>query len=413
METKNPTIVRKGELDELIEALTSQHRAKRDMIVPASKMRSQWGQLVIDCSDDPIMTQDGVTAQLRVDVSERMLQGLADKTNTPIRHLRNLRDSSSEQIVWAASDNLEETCDYTDWMRLYDDTINVPLTHDARSFMVRTFMREDGTAYGRCMMSSSYGIFDSLDAILAAGDAISEVDPTARVDSCDLTERNMRIRWVSDSITAMAPTLLAGYRTPFQRGTNPNHGHGQAGLRDEDGNLPIVHAGFELTNSETGQGMFVIRPRLVVKVCNNGMVIDRFNQFKKKHLGTRLEEGTIRWSHETQQANVQLIKSTTKDAVRHFMSPEFMQREIADIEAKAGTQIASPQKAIEVCAKQLAYTESEADRILSFFIKGAQNTAGGILNAVTAMCQSIEDPDRAAEIEETGLAAMEIAAALG
>ena len=36
---------------------------------------------------------------------------------------------------------------------------------------------------------------------------------------------------------------------------------------------PIVFAGFVISNSETGGGAFSVTPRLVVKVCNNGLTI--------------------------------------------------------------------------------------------------------------------------------------------
>ena len=37
----------------------------------------------------------------------------------------------------------------------------------------------------------------------------------ATVDGCDLTDWQMYIRFWCDAVTALAPVLLAGYRSPF------------------------------------------------------------------------------------------------------------------------------------------------------------------------------------------------------
>jgi len=41
-----------------------------------------------------------------------------------------------------------------------------------------------------------------------------------------------------------------------------------------------------------------------------------------------------------------------------------------------------------------------------------QTTSGGVLNAVTAAAQNITNPDRAADVEASGVRAMELAASL-
>lgn len=405
--TTTPTVLRKDELAELVRVLEDQHAQKRDMVVRADTLRSEWGRLVVPSGGEPVITDDGVTASdLRVDIGDRMLGGFADRYDTlSRRHLRALRDKAAAGIEQAASGELP---DYSDWLRLVDDTLTVPLRHDDRKFLLRTFDRGDGTAFGRCVLSDKFSVgMDNIDTLTAAADAIQQADPTCTVDSCDLSESHMRVRFKSESVTAMAPTLLEGYRTPFER--PGGSGHGQAGLRDGDGNLPIVHAGFELRNSETGQGQWVLTPRLVVKVCNNGMVIDQL-KMARPHRGSKLEEGLIEWSDETRRLNVDLIRSSTKDAVRTFLNPEFLADQIAGIEAKAGAPVDRPEKALERVASECKYTDDERDAILSFFVKGGQSTAGGVMNAVTAFSQTVEDPDRAAEIEASGLDALAVAA---
>ena len=56
----------------------------------------------------------------------------------------------------------------------------------------------------------------------------------------------MYVRVVCEQVRALAPALLAGYRSPFT---------GAAGADN-----PVVFAGFVITNSETGCGAFTPDP---------------------------------------------------------------------------------------------------------------------------------------------------------
>jgi hypothetical protein len=95
---------------------------------------------------------------------------------------------------------------------------------------------------------------------MAALDGIRQTGVPVTVDGCDVTDRRMHLRLYSPAVQAMAPHLLANYRSPFD---------GRAGA-----DLPVVWGGFLITNSETGCGAFTITPRLMVQVCRNGLVID-------------------------------------------------------------------------------------------------------------------------------------------
>src|SRR5690606_20239204 len=102
----------------------------------------------------------------------------------------------------------------------------------------------------------------------------------------------MYVRVVAPEVQALAPTLLAGYRSPFT---------GQSGTDN-----PTVFAGFEISNSEVGGGAFTIVPRLVIQVCNNGLKITK-DAVRNVHLGARLDDGVIRWSESTQRQNLDLV----------------------------------------------------------------------------------------------------------
>src|SRR5690606_41422270 len=105
----------------------------------------------------------------------------------------------------------------------------------------------------------------------------------------DRADRRMYVRVIAPEVRALAPTLLRGYTSPFT---------GEKGADN-----PTVFAGFVLSNSEVGNGAYTITPRIVVQVCSNGMTITK-DLVRAVHLGGRLEEGTVRWSAETEERRV-------------------------------------------------------------------------------------------------------------
>ena len=193
----------------------------------------------------------------------------------------------------------------------------------------------------------------------------------------------------------MAPALLNGYRSPF------------SGAQGADN--PVVFAGFVVSNSETGGGAFTITPRLTIKVCDNGLTINK-DALRNVHLGGKLDEGVVRWSDETQQRNLDLVRSQATDAVRTFLDVDYVTGAVATIEAQAGRQLDDPAKTVQHVARTLRFGEEAADSILDHFIRGGQTTAGGVLQAVTSYAQTIADADTAAEVEGAALDALALAA---
>src|SRR5262249_55235751 len=137
--------------------------------------------------------------------------------------------------------------------------------------------------------------------------------------SGDVTSDRLRLRLAVPAIAIAAPSLLGDYRMPYSlRPGNPIHAR-----PDADETPPVLFAGVEITNSETGLGAFQIRPRIVVAVCRNGLTRDV--QLRRAHIGAQLEEGTIDWSQETQRRALELVASQVRDAVATYLSPEYVQ----------------------------------------------------------------------------------------
>ena len=305
-------------------------------------------------------------------------QGIADKLGIPAAYLRRLREHKPG---------------------LYDANVNAWLDGDGRRFLLRCLRPATGGGPGavRAFLSDGYKIIDNLDVLLAVLDGVRQAGAPVQVDGCDLTERRMYVRVVCEQVAVLAPALLAGYRSPFTGASGADN--------------PVVFAGFVITNSETGCGAFTLTPRLVVQVCRNGMTLTR-DALRSVHLGERLEEGTVTWSDNTRDKTLALITAKTTDAVTAYLDPGYVTRALRAIEADAGHPVTDPQEAIRVVSQRLRFTDTQQHDILSYFIRGGDVTAGGVMHAITAAAQTQDDADTAHEMESAALRALDIAAAL-
>ncbi|MFJ9381437.1 DUF932 domain-containing protein [Streptomyces sp. NPDC101455] len=365
---------RNASFDDLLQLLKRDHDAKIDLVAPASAISAVGGNLTLT-GMEPVLTPTGVT---QADGAYRPTavadEGIADKLKIPTAYLRRMRAEAVD---------------------LYDLNVNGWLQKDpTRRFLLRAFKGEPGVL--RAWLSDGYKIIDHLDMLTAVLSGIRESGHPVKITGADLTERRMIVRVESEHVQALAPELLRGYRSPFT---------GQTGDQ-----LPIVSAGFVLTNSEVGSGKYAITPRIVVQVCGNGMTITK-DAFGKVHLGARMDAGIVKFSEDTQEKNLTLITAQTRDAVATFMNRDYVERKLTDIQREAGREITSPAETVELVAKQLRFSDSVRDSVFNHFIKGGQTTAGGIMQAITATAQTLDDGDAAYELETQALSAMTIAAA--
>ncbi len=389
------TTTRNATLADLASLLTEQQARKIDVVAPASKLRSERGQLVIEGAA-PIIEDDGVTDPNGRYVPTRVAdEGIAHKLGIPLPYVRTLRESRGD--LFDANVN--------GWLHGWEPGpeigIGASLTDavkpDPRSFLVRCFRGDDGQpGIARAFLSDSYKVIDNLDALTAALDGIRQSGAAIEIDGCDLTDRRMYVRVRAPEVQALAPALLERYRSPFSGASGADN--------------PTVFAGLVLSNSETGGGAFTIVPRLTVEVCSNGMTMTK-DAVRAIHLGEKLDEGVIRWSEDTQRKNLELITAKARDAVSTFLDVEYMERVIRRLEETAGTPVSDAPAVVEAVAKKLSFSKEQTAGVLDHFIKGADLTAGGVMHAVTSFAQTITDADVAADFEAAGVRAMELAAA--
>lgn len=388
---------RNATLDDLAGLLKDQHARKIDAVVPAHKVSAEEGSLRI-VGAEPMIEDDGVTEVNGLYVPTRIAdEGIAEKLGIPVRYLRRLREERTD--IWDANVN--------GWLHgsAFVDFGVAPVRaeYDPRSFLIRCFRGdESGTGIARAFLSDRYRPIDNLDVLMAALSGIQAAGVQVHIDGCDLSESRMYVRVVAPEVTTMAETLLHNYRNPFEGIERWREVADREGL-GYGGEEPIVFAGLVISNSEVGNGAFSIVPRAVVRVCKNGLTINA-DMMREVHLGGRLEEGTIDWSDATQQKAVDLIRSKTADAVRTFLSADYLTRTIERLEERAEEKVSAKQ--VTTISKSLKFTDSEIEGILDKFVKGGQTNRAGLANAITAEAQDVADADQAAVFEERAVAVL-------
>lgn len=404
---------RNATLADLAKILQDQHAAKFDVVAPASKIRANGGLIHLSGTEVAVDDHGVAITEGLYRPTEVADEGFADKLQIPSQYLKRMRASRPD--LYDA--NVNGWLHGRDASEVGGEEIEPGFPGDPRKFLLRCF-RGENEGVLRAVLSSGFKIIDNLDVLTAALDGVRASGMNVEFAGCDLTERRMQVKIVAPEVAALAPTLLANYRTPFRPGGAERAG-GDAHLRwglnaaaregqGYDGNEPVVFAGFVIGNSETGGGAFTITPRLVIQICKNGLKITK-DALRSVHLGSKMDEGVIRWSDDTQRKNLELVTAQARDAVATFLDVEYVKGVVARVEEQAATPIANPNDTIKQIGKQLRFSDERINGVLNHFILGGDPTAGGLLNAVTSYAQVVPDADDADDLETQAMRVFELA----
>jgi hypothetical protein len=374
---------RASSLDDLARLLQSQHAMKLDANVGAGAIRSEQGVIMVE----GLTVLDDDLAFVPTDIA---IGHLAERLGIPALYLRKLHAERTDLFDENINGWLHGHSTYAE-----GEGVTPVYPGDNRTHLLRTFSEPGETGILRAVLSNAYGMIDNLDVLMACLDAIKTSGAEVTVSRCDLTERRMNVRFTAPGIAVQADTLLKGYVSPYT---------GRTGSESK-----LIHAGFDLGNSETGGSSFYVEPVLIVEACTNGLT-QKQDRLRKIHLGGRMEEGIVRWSDETRRLNMESVASQARDAVLTFLDADYVRMVLDRMEETAVVTLTDPVKTIELVSKHLKYSEAQQAGILDHFIKGGQVTAGGVMQAVTSWSQEIADPDVALDFEATGVEAMEYAA---
>jgi len=383
------TTTRNATLADLLTMLQEQQTRKLDVVAPATAISSRDGIITVRGAEQEI-TLDGVTAR---DASFRPTavfdEGVADKLGVPVSYVKRLRAERPDLYDanvngWLHGSRARQRLINAGTREEGYETVREAVPADPRSFLLRAFKGDDGsTGIARALLSDRYATVDHLDILMSCLDGVRAAGVEVDIKGGDLTDRRMVVRVACPQVAAEAPRLLAGYRSPFT---------GQTGSEN-----PLVFAGFRLTNSETGGGAFTITPELTVQVCSNGMTITK-DAMRTVHLGGKLEEGTVRWAEDTQRKALELVQAKTRDAVAAFLNRDYLVDTIAKLEARAEEPI-SGVDAVKDLTKPLGYSQEQIDGILGYFVQGGQMSRAGVVNAITAYSQTLDDGDAAHDLD--------------
>lgn len=368
--------LRKTDFETLLATLDEQQERKVDVVLPATNICSSRGQIRVMRTDlEPTLTPDGVKSQVQVfQPTDVFDEGLVERLRNsgvgiPRAFLRSLREQGWTDMIDGTVNGLihgKRGPGEGEWMRKPID----------KSVMLRALKDADGGEVGtaRALLSSSYKIVDHTETLRAAMRGMAAAGLGAdNITQCDLTGRKMYVRVEAPEVKAYAPELLKNYRSPFRPELTGRE-------------LPLVHAGFVLTNSETGHGSFTVVPEITVEVCTNGMTITR-EAVSARHLGAKLDDGLIRYSERTRQANLELITSQAEDAIRTFLRADFVQSIVDEMTANAVGEVKEADKAVKEITQKIE-CPALYDDVLTMFIKGGDMSRGGLVHAVTAAAQS-------------------------
>jgi len=401
------TDLRNANIEDIVARLATDHERKFDCVVPATAIRAEGGHLQIDGMGYEAMAGLDPAAVGTFNPSPIFQGQLAERFGIPVRYLRALHADRPD--LWDANLN--------GWIHGHQPPMGSPAGGeygpDPRRFFVRTYTDlEGGPGLARALLSDSFNPIDNTEVLVAALGGIKDSGVEAHVVSGNVSERRMQVRVACPDLAVLAPELLKGYR-PTTGGWTVDRAREVAAREGKGypaGEEPVVFAGFDIGNSEVGDGAYQLTPVCLVQMCANGLTFP-LDALRQVHLGGKLGEGRVRWSDDTRKRNSELVRSMSQDAVRTFLDIDYVREQVARIEAMAATGLAEPVKTIERVTKTLGFADDTAQGILQHFVLGGQNTAGGVLNAITAYAQTVPSADTAYDLEAVAVKALALAAA--
>lgn len=375
---------RKVNLQELVTELKKQNLQKRDIVVPASYLSMENGQIIVNNpTANPELskilyetgiseTGEGNLQRLVLDRLETIDPHLVDKLGIPTKYF--------------------DKCDTEENLRLLDQNVNHWLGQLKGNYMLRTFVdKDEQKGVARALLSDRFRVIDNYDILLATLQAIAEVKKETGYDiqldeqGADVSDKRLYLRFICPDVEIQAPQLLKNYRP---NGQNTGRGNG-------------IISGFIVSNSEVGGGQFSIAARAKILICDNGAMSTQ-EKFNQRHLGAKMEQFQT-WSDESKQKNLELVIAQLKDSVREYVSPECLGRVVAHLEEKAGYEVKYPSDCVKQVTQSIGISEDKAEDILNMFIKSGDTSAFGVAQALTLYAHTKGDADLQYDMERQAM----------
>ena len=367
-------------IKDLINRIDQEDKYMQDFIIPAEDLRFDSAfDASVNKTDYHIVARssDSDIINRKSPMLEKAERNLSAKLKMPWAYFQYLKSNHSDLLI---------------------ENLNTLSFRSSDRFMLRTFKGNapfiefnDPKSYDdtrnnpsivRSVLSNRYKRIDNYDVINAVLHAISDSGVEVEPVSASITENHMFVDFVSKN-PQQFPELFDGYRPPDNS-------------RNMGADTEIV-SGFSIRNSETGSSRFQIVPRMVVMACSNGITM-RADAMSRTHLGSKITENGVIWSSKTIAKERDLIVSQTHDAVKQFLSPDFLGMKVNEI-LKHRRELDHPHGAAHHLSKELSFDKNETEQLVEALFSSGDKTTTGLLHASTWVAGG-SDVERQYEIEE-------------
>lgn len=167
-----------------------------------------------------------------------------------------------------------------------------------------------------------------------------------------------------------------------------------------DGSKDRVRQGVLLRNSEVGDGRVEVSPFVERLICTNGLVSHM--SYGKVHLGGQLDEGVL--SEEAIAADAESVWLQVRDYVRFALNPDNFDRIVQQYRESKGTSLKDVDARVVVAniGRDAGLNGTETASVLDRYLRQNDDTAFGLVNAVTNAAQAADTYRRQVEMEELG-----------
>ena len=239
------------------------------------------------------------------------------------------------------------------------------IQNSAKPFLFRTLAGDI-----RAMLSDKYKTIDNLEILTAASPVL----------------KDMNIEFKSANITNERMYLQIAF----------------PGLSGEVKAGDVVQYGLTITNSEVGLGTVRVSPTIWRLVCSNGLITTSETNYR--HIGkknTAGEDYSV-YSDETLIADRKAFQMKLQDTIVASVSEARFDTLLEKMKGSTEEKIEDVVKTVENITKRYSFTEDESVLLTNNIFSGSDNSRWGVVNAVTAMAHSTDDPNKAYEYEMNG-----------
>jgi len=319
------------DLDALNKTLRRRNHLKTDIVSLADNM-------YLDPEMDFVVTIPGIE-DIYFIMSKLFEIQLAEKLGIPLPYFRRMKETNQD---------------------LLRSNVNGWLQNDPKKkYLIRGLVGEGTTAdTARAFLSDSYNIIDDLRVLQAVQNSIEKSNREVYVQNYEISENRLYLN------------ILSG--TDFHND---------------------VVAGFSVSNSETGQGAFEIRPRAVFMETGQSITIND-SKFRKIHLGRKLKIGKVTGGDNTSV----LLEAQIDQAINDFLNNNHLKNTVAFYESLKGIKLKYNIDSLQNTFKAFNIPEKLRIEILGKYMENLNHTSADIFDAISSILPKLP-PDERYDVE--------------